>query len=126
MYWSASAAKVVSSLSLAFHSSSAFSAASWAPDAESYAEHRGFYGTYADVAGIDYATTWQGAADQLASVLGDDRERERRTAHSRTLSTRVHVHADGGNTDRVYRAIRAALDAATATRRSRHAETTTR
>ena len=97
-----------------------------APDAESYAEHRGFYGTYADVAGTDYATTWQGAADQLASVLGDDRERERRTAHSRTLSTRVHMHADGGNTDRVYRAIRAALDAATATRRSRHAETTTR
>src|SRR5690606_38379136 len=32
-----------------------------APDVEAYARTRGFYGSYRDVAGDDYATTWSAA-----------------------------------------------------------------
>ena len=76
-----------------------------APDVEEYGRRRGFYGRYADVAGDDYANDWTDAAEQLARVLSDDAERERRIARSRALSDRVHAFRDGGNTGRVYRAI---------------------
>ncbi|MET0304575.1 MAG: CDP-glycerol glycerophosphotransferase family protein, partial [Microbacteriaceae bacterium] len=76
-----------------------------APDVESYGRRRGFYGSYAEVAGEDGATTWTDAAAQLDRVLGDPTERERRVARSEQLSARVHAHRDGRNTARVYRAI---------------------
>ena len=76
-----------------------------APDVDDYARRRGFYGRYADVAGQDWATDWTVALAQLDAVLGDTAERERRVERSRALSTRVHAHHDGRNTQRVYRAI---------------------
>jgi CDP-glycerol glycerophosphotransferase len=76
-----------------------------APDVEEYAQRRGFYGRYTDVAGDDYATGWDDAADQLRLVLADDAARELRVARSRALSERVHAFRDGENTRRVYRAI---------------------
>lgn len=83
-----------------------------APDAEDYATERGFYGTYAEVAGADHATDWRDAVAQLDAVLGDvDGEHARRVERSRALDARVHAYADGRSTDRVYRAIRAALGA---------------
>lgn len=78
-----------------------------APDVEEYAERRGFYGRYSDVAGDDFATDWDGAAEQLRALLADDAAREHRVARSRALSERVHAFRDGENTRRVYRAIRA-------------------
>jgi CDP-glycerol glycerophosphotransferase (TagB/SpsB family) len=81
-----------------------------APDVDAYAARRGFYGTYAEVAGDDEATTWTGATAQLDALLGDPGERERRIARARTLSAAVHDFADGRNTRRVYRAILAGLD----------------
>lgn len=82
-----------------------------APDVESYARTRGFYGAYADVAGDAWATDWTGAAQQLDAVLGDEDERARRIEGSARLSERVHAFRDGGNTVRVYRAILAGLTA---------------
>lgn len=76
-----------------------------APDVAAYGARRGFYGTYEDVAGDDYVSTWASATTQLDAVLGDEAERERRVARSRDLSARVHAYRDGGNTERVYRAI---------------------
>ncbi|MFT4135749.1 CDP-glycerol glycerophosphotransferase family protein [Microbacterium sp.] len=93
-----------------------------APDADAYGLERGFYGTYAEVAGPDPATSWSDAVSQLAAVLGDAREREGRVERSRALSAHVHDYDDGGNTDRVYRTIRAALDAGTAARSRRVAK----
>ncbi|WP_314501646.1 CDP-glycerol glycerophosphotransferase family protein [uncultured Microbacterium sp.] len=81
-----------------------------APDVAAYSRTRGLYGSYADVAGDDWAVDWTGAAAQLDALLGDDAERERRIEAARRLSARVHAFRDGANTARVYRAIRAGLD----------------
>ncbi|GAA5199429.1 CDP-glycerol glycerophosphotransferase family protein [Microbacterium jejuense] len=79
-----------------------------APDVDDYARRRGFYGTYQEVAGDDASVDWTQTAAQLDAVLGDDDERERRTARARELSARVHAHRDGRNAQRVYGAILAA------------------
>lgn len=76
-----------------------------APDVEVYARRRGFYGRYSDVAGDDWAADWTGALGQLDAVLGDDAELDRRLGRSRAVSARVHAFRDGGNAERVYRAI---------------------
>ncbi len=83
-----------------------------APDVDGYARTRGFYGSYADVAGSDWATEWTQAAQQLDAVLGDSAERARRIRAAERLSSRVHAHRDGRNTERVYRAILAERRAA--------------
>ncbi|MET0736265.1 MAG: CDP-glycerol glycerophosphotransferase family protein, partial [Microbacterium sp.] len=80
-----------------------------APDVDAYARTRGFYGTYAEVAGDGWATDWADAAAQLDLVLRDDDERARRLDVARAVSARVHSFRDGGNTGRVYRAILAGL-----------------
>ncbi|MBD7956735.1 CDP-glycerol glycerophosphotransferase family protein [Microbacterium sp. Sa4CUA7] len=82
-----------------------------APDLEAYAARRGFYGTYAEVAGPDPASDWQTACRQLDAVLGDPDARDERIGRSRRLSDRVHAFRDGGNTARVYRVILAGLAA---------------
>ncbi|MCR2812039.1 CDP-glycerol glycerophosphotransferase family protein [Microbacterium sp. zg.Y1090] len=80
-----------------------------APDEAAYAARRGFYGTYADVAGPDPAEGWDAVCRQLAAVLADPAARAERIARSERLSARVHAYHDGGNTARVHRVIRAAL-----------------
>lgn len=80
-----------------------------APDAEEYARSRGFYGTYRDVAGDEPARTWGEAAAQLDALWSDPQLHDRRREASASLSARVHAFRDGGNTERVYRAIRARL-----------------
>ncbi len=82
-----------------------------APDVDAYAHTRGFYGSYADVAGEAWATRWTEAAAQLDALLGDEADRARRIAQAERLSERVHAFRDGANTERVYRAILAGLDA---------------
>ena len=81
-----------------------------APDLADYAARRGFYGTYADVAGADWAVDWTGAVSQLVDILEDSDERQRRIDRALDVSRRVHAHRDGGNTRRVYRAILAGID----------------
>ncbi|MBS1699400.1 MAG: CDP-glycerol glycerophosphotransferase family protein [Actinobacteria bacterium] len=76
-----------------------------APDPEEYAAARGFYGSYAEVAGTDVAPDWTSAAAQLEATLVDDTERERRAGLSHALSARMHAHRDGRNTARVLAAI---------------------
>ncbi|MFF2484803.1 CDP-glycerol glycerophosphotransferase family protein [Microbacterium sp. NPDC058062] len=76
-----------------------------APDVDEYARRRGFYGTYNDVAGDDWAIDWTQAATQLDAVLGDDAERARRVERAVALDARVHAFRDGRNAERVYRAI---------------------
>jgi len=76
-----------------------------APDVDAYAQTRGFYGQYADVAGEGWATDWSGATTQLERLLGDESERARRVEAADRLSARVHDFRDGENTRRVYRAI---------------------
>jgi CDP-glycerol glycerophosphotransferase len=76
-----------------------------APDPVEYAASRGFYGTYAEVAGPDPAADWTAAAAQLEAVLTDDAEHARRSERSRALSARMHAHRDGRNTARVLAAI---------------------
>lgn len=78
-----------------------------APDAETYARERGFYGRYSDVAGADHATGWATAVPQLDAVLGEPEARAERSERSATLSAQMHAHRDGGNSRRVYQAIRA-------------------
>ena len=80
-----------------------------APDVEEYARRRGFYGAYSDVAGPDWSVDWSGTAVQLDRLLGSEAERARRVAESQRRSARVHAYRDGGNTQRVYRAILAAI-----------------
>jgi CDP-glycerol glycerophosphotransferase (TagB/SpsB family) len=82
-----------------------------APDVEAYARTRGFYGSYADVAGEGWATGWVDAAAQLDELLGDEDARARRIERSERLSERLHAFRDGRNTDRVYGAILAGLRA---------------
>lgn len=81
----------------------------FAPDLAAYADSRGFYGTYRDVAGDDVAHDWTAVIAQVRAVIGDAAERERRTERARSLSGRVHAFSDGLNTDRVYRAVRRQL-----------------
>lgn len=76
-----------------------------APDPEEYAATRGFYGAYAEVAGVDPATDWAQAAAQLEATLSDDAEFARRADRSSALSARMHAHRDGRNTARVLAAI---------------------
>lgn len=76
-----------------------------APDVEEYAHRRGFYGSYADVAGEDWSTDWDGALTQLDELLGDAAVRGVRLDRARALSARVHEFRDGRNSQRVYRAI---------------------
>ncbi|WP_067198384.1 CDP-glycerol glycerophosphotransferase family protein [Microbacterium sp. XT11] len=78
-----------------------------APDAEDYARTRGFYGRYDEVSGPDPARSWRELLDQLSRLLGDDREFSARSERSAALSARMHAFRDGGNTQRVYQAIRA-------------------
>jgi CDP-glycerol glycerophosphotransferase (TagB/SpsB family) len=82
-----------------------------APDVDAYARTRGFYGAYHDVAGEGWATRWTEAAAQLDALLGDEADRARRIERAERLSDRVHAFQDGANTERVYRAILAGLDA---------------
>ncbi|QIG40326.1 glycosyl/glycerophosphate transferase [Microbacterium sp. 4R-513] len=80
-----------------------------APDVDSYARRRGFYGTYADVAGDDWAHDWSAAARRLDALLGDPDVAAAALERSRALDNRVHDFRDGRNTTRVYRAILAGL-----------------
>ncbi|MDQ1206574.1 CDP-glycerol glycerophosphotransferase family protein [Microbacterium sp. SORGH_AS_0862] len=81
----------------------------FAPDVDAYARRRGFYGTYADVAGTDVAVDWVGALAQIAAVLSDDDVRQRRLEQARRLDAVVHAYRDGRNAERVYLAIAAAI-----------------
>lgn len=76
-----------------------------APDVDDYARRRGFYGSYGDVAGDQWALDWTEAIAQLDALLGDPVEHARRVARAEALSARVHAFRDGGNARRVYRAI---------------------
>ncbi len=78
----------------------------FAPDLDDYRARRGMYGRYADVAGEDWAVSWEEVAGQLEAVLDDPAPRR---ARSFALSEHVHAHRDGRNAERVYAAIRAAL-----------------
>lgn len=84
-----------------------------APDVDAYARTRGFYGSYIDVAGEGWATDWTQASLELDLVLGDASERAARAERSARRSARVHAFRDGGNTERVYRAILAGIQATT-------------
>ncbi|GAT72620.1 putative glycosyl/glycerophosphate transferase [Microbacterium sp. HM58-2] len=77
-----------------------------APDAEEYARVRGFYGRFEEVAGADAAETWERLLEQLSTLLRDDDTFAERAARSAALSAEMHAHRDGGNTRRVYEAIR--------------------
>jgi len=81
-----------------------------APDAETYAVERGFYGRYDDVSEGSHARTWTEAAAQLAEVIPPGPERSARVARAVALDARVHAHRDGRNTARVYAAIRGRLE----------------
>jgi CDP-glycerol glycerophosphotransferase len=76
-----------------------------APDAETYAVERGFYGRYDDVTLGTQAGSWEEAMAQVSAVLLDDGERATRTEHARRIDRAVHAYRDGRNTERVYRAI---------------------
>lgn len=78
-----------------------------APDPEQYAQQRGFYGSYEDVAGNDYARTWPEAVAQLRDVLSEASSFTERAQRSSTLSAKMHAYRDGQNTARVYQALRA-------------------
>jgi len=77
----------------------------FAPDEAAYAATRGFYGRYRDVAGPDVAATWDAVTAQLHDLLADEAVRAERLDRAARLSAAVHAFADGGNTERVYRAI---------------------
>ncbi|WP_243227534.1 CDP-glycerol glycerophosphotransferase family protein [Microbacterium sp. CIAB417] len=81
----------------------------FAPDVDDYARRRGFYGTYADVAGADVAVDWKETLAQIAAVFSDDDEHRARLERARRLDAAVHAHRDGRNAERVYRAIMAAI-----------------
>jgi len=78
----------------------------FASDLDDYARSRGFYGTYADVAGADPARTWRQLAGDLRATLTEPAERARRADTAAALSARVHAYADGRSTERVYREIK--------------------
>ncbi len=79
----------------------------FAPDLAAYSARRGLYGRYADVAD-DPAADWPALLAQLDATLTDPAPA---VEASRRRSARVHAFRDGGNTERVYRQIRARLDA---------------
>lgn len=81
----------------------------FAPDVEAYSRSRGFYGTYADVAGDDVLADWRALSAELRAVLTDPLFRADRVARATALSARMHRFADGQNTARVHRAIRRLL-----------------
>ncbi|SDQ14502.1 CDP-glycerol glycerophosphotransferase family protein [Microbacterium sp. cf332] len=83
-----------------------------APDVESYARTRGFYGTYREVAGDDVARSWEVLCALLDELLGHEETAERLRARAAALSRRVHAWRDGGNARRVHEAIVAAVPAA--------------
>ena len=83
-----------------------------APDVVEYAQQRGFYGRYQDVAGDDWARDWTDAVAQLRAVLADPAERDRRLDRARALDAQVHAYSDGGSTRRVFDLIRARIAAA--------------
>ncbi len=72
-----------------------------APDVDDYAARRGFYGSYAEIAGEDVAATWGELLPEIARFLGQDEERDRRTRKAVALTSRMHAFHDGGNTRRV-------------------------
>ena len=76
-----------------------------APDPDEYARTRGFYGRYADVAGVDPARDWTAAVAQLEATLAGGAEAARRVERSRELSAQLHAHRDGRNAERVLAAI---------------------
>ncbi|WP_435743778.1 CDP-glycerol glycerophosphotransferase family protein [Microbacterium sp. PMB16] len=78
-----------------------------APDADAYAQTRGFYGQYGEVAGVDIAADWDDVLGQLRSLLSDTAAYDDASARSATLSAEMHAYRDGHNTRRVYDAIRA-------------------
>ncbi|MFB4348216.1 CDP-glycerol glycerophosphotransferase family protein [Microbacterium sp. CR_7] len=78
-----------------------------APDAEEYAETRGFYGRFEDVAGEDAARDWDDVVVQLTTLLDDESAFRARSDRSAALSAEMHAFRDGGNTRRVYDRIRA-------------------
>lgn len=80
-----------------------------APDVQQYAKTRGFYGSYRDVAGDDYATGWPEATAQLSALLSDDAVFAERRDRAAQLSSRVHDFRDGNNAQRVYREIQRRL-----------------
>ncbi|MEH3089314.1 MAG: CDP-glycerol glycerophosphotransferase family protein [Microbacterium arborescens] len=79
-----------------------------APDLESYARSRGFYGTYADVAGHDPARTWSELVERLETLLGDASALAAARERAAALSARVHDFRDGRNALRTQAAIEAA------------------
>ncbi|WP_144795605.1 CDP-glycerol glycerophosphotransferase family protein [Microbacterium paludicola] len=78
-----------------------------APDAEEYARSRGFYGRFDDVAAGGAVRDWDALLDEIDAVLTDDRAFAEKAARSHALSAQMHAYRDGGNTRRVYEAIRA-------------------
>jgi CDP-glycerol glycerophosphotransferase (TagB/SpsB family) len=79
----------------------------FAPDLDVYRARRGMYGRYSDVAADGWADDWPGVLGRLDETLDDPAPAR---ARSFALSERMHAFRDGGNTRRVYRAIRDALD----------------
>ena len=88
----------------------------FAPDLAAYQRSRGFYGTYADVAGAEPAHDWIELIAALHALLADADDRAERIARAVALSARVHAFDDGRNTERVYRAIRRQLPPRTSAR----------
>ncbi|SBS70349.1 CDP-glycerol glycerophosphotransferase family protein [uncultured Microbacterium sp.] len=80
-----------------------------APDVDAYRARRGFYGTYAELAGDEVAPSWTEATAQLEQLWADPHEHARRRDRAEALSARMHAHRDGRNTERVYEAVRAGL-----------------
>jgi CDP-glycerol glycerophosphotransferase (TagB/SpsB family) len=80
-----------------------------APDIAEYAAERGFYGVYSDVSGEDPAQDWDAAIVRLDELLADADVASALAARAERLSATVHAHRDGRNTERVYRAVLAAI-----------------
>ncbi len=74
----------------------------FAPDLDDYVARRGMYGTYADVAGGEWATDWAAAVAQVDAVLGDEDTRRHLLARAAERSSAVHAFVDGGNAGRVH------------------------
>ncbi|WP_292834429.1 CDP-glycerol glycerophosphotransferase family protein [Microbacterium sp.] len=82
----------------------------FAPDLDDYTARRGFYGTYAEVAGADPARDWESVIVDLRRLLTDEEHRAALVGRSARLSAGVHAFSDGRNTARVYARIRAAME----------------
>lgn len=85
----------------------------FAPDLAEYTASRGFYGTYAEVAGGEPARAWAEVIAQVHSLLTDADHRAARLDQAARLSARVHAFADGANTARVYARIQTAVEGQT-------------